>query len=105
MHGQFCEPLKHERSCLQSSPVKDALTWGMPINTDQGHMRAQRSAKAAQLRKSYDTQIEQREAMHEAYAAAEDRWPYQPTHQVAKLPYYKGPRYVAPHFAASPLRL
>lgn len=89
-----------------SSPVKDALDWEHPRESvDAIDKRLQRLRDAAELRQSYDLQIEQREARHAAYASTEDEWPYQPIHHPeGKFPYYKGPRYIAPHYVGSPIK-
>ena len=100
----------HASARPQSSPVADALDWGRPHTattmSEAAAARRTRAAAAAALRLSYDTQVQQRDAVHAAYASTEDKWPYQPTHHPeGKFPYYKAPRYVAPHFVGGPVKL
>jgi hypothetical protein len=80
----------------QPSPVHGILEWGRPKTADETLAElAERSRRAAQLRHSYEQQIEQREALHSVYASAENVWPYQPVHHPeAKLAYFTGPKCV-----------
>lgn len=84
------------RTTRDPSPVKQLLTWNAPIQ-EYKCPRSQygpRPETAESVRKSYELQIQQRDALHEAYAQAESKWPYQPIHHPeARYAYFTGPRY------------
>jgi hypothetical protein len=79
--------------------VGGVLHWcDVQPSQDKRAIRQSQSESARQLRMSYEEQIKQREKVHAAYASTEDTWPYQPVHHPeSKFPYFKGPKYIAPH--------
>jgi hypothetical protein len=89
------------RSNRDPSPVKQLMQWNGP-ERELGCPRRSLGARpetAESVRKSYELQIEQREALHEMYTKAEEKWPYQPIHHPEnRYPYFNGPRYLEPKY-------
>jgi hypothetical protein len=87
------------RSNRDPSPMKQLLSWNAP-EQEYKCPKSQfgpRPETAESVRKSYEMQIQQRHALHEAYAQAESKWPYQPIHHPeARFAYFNGPRYIPP---------
>jgi hypothetical protein len=98
--NQVTQPAQEDR-------VGDVLKWcDLHRSQDKHAIRQSRIESARQLRMSYEEQIKQREKVHAAYAKTEDTWPYQPVHHPeSRFPYFKGPKYIAPHHLGDPSQL
>jgi hypothetical protein len=85
------------RSNRDPSPVKQLLSWNAPNQEYKCPPKhyGPRPETAESVRKSYELQIQQRDALREEYAQAESKWPYQPIHHPeARFAYFNGPRYI-----------
>lgn len=92
----------------RASPVKELLDWelGAPGAAEYAHARQVRAQQAADLRRSYDQQIQEKHEMEDVYLAAESKWPYGPQHRPeSKCAYLSSPRYVKPTFVQAGVKL
>lgn len=91
-----------------TSPAQDGLDYAVGVPGAQEYYQARqlRAQQAAEIRRSYDQQIQQKHDMEAEYLLAESKWPYGPQHRPeSKCAYLSSPRYVKPSYVQTPVKL